>query len=233
MFDLAIDIQAGHVNAAVEAMDNFMRKLGKTTEDAVHFAGWAFSRSLGASCKRAPKLRKIVKNPDKRKGDTRQAPYGVMKWHKGEQKFDPIYRGGEYGAKIKFVSRNKTLLKVGSEWVEYKAGEDEATGINIPGIKDHPKRKINRSGMAAQSFQRLGVMAKSRSGTNSGVMNIHGVLSTSVSGKYANTRLTLTNHLRYITEALQGGKKDVATATLRAADAINGYVKTKTEGRQR
>jgi hypothetical protein len=248
MIDISVNMPRADIEYLVKRMEEFGTLLGKTTKDAVHFASWNVCRTLGASTKVAPKLRPIVKNPmqrlvyDKRYStkhsnafklvdeslhDTRRGRYGVMRYKPdGTQKFDPIFKGGEFGARIKYISPRKTLMKVGGDWVEYKPGTDEASGATVPGMKNHPKRIISRSGMAKQSFARLAILSKSRTGGSvNKFFNVRGSLLTSiVKGKGADTSITMTNGLRYITSALQGGPKDVHTAIRRAGDALGHYI---------
>ena len=70
--------------------------LKEDAEKTVGYTAWFIGKAAGAATKVAPKLRPIVKNPNKRaKTDKRFAPFGVMRFRRdGSKYFLPIYRNG-------------------------------------------------------------------------------------------------------------------------------------------
>ena len=167
--------------AALSASTEMLGKTGyKACEQAIVY----MAKSAGALTKVAPEKRPIVSNPlfkgqggKARKGDMRNARFGVYKYDPktGEKYFSPIYRGGQFGAAVKYISKSEVLVKVGSKsnkvirranralkffgskkrfgsvgvWQKFPAGTGE---FEVKGIKDHPKRLIRRRGLAKKSW---------------------------------------------------------------------------------
>ena len=223
-----VAVQTKVIGDGLKSMGEAIRRaqdvLGKTPKNAISWAGALVCRSLVARTIQSPKLRKIVPNPAfkgkggaARKRDMRRARFGVMKYRpqSDEQYFLPIYRGGEYGAKIKYISRDKVLLKVGSNWVPYDAGREE---WQAKGIMDHPKRKIGRSGLAKKSWS--WAQRSTRKGGTATIMGAPQAVEIKWNNSKDAPRLKITNNLRYIIHALRGGKSAVNEALLAASSAM-------------
>lgn len=172
------------LNAAIETLgyDGY-----KACEKAIVY----MAKSAGKETKQAPKLRKIVRNPSKDAArDGRYAPFGVNRYDRsGHQYFSPIYRGGEYGAKIKYISRRKVLLKVGTKWIEFEAGT-QIEEFQIPGLMQSKKRIIRRSGLAKQSW--MWGLKGFHKGAIQGVTDVTPFTAKNLCG------IVLTNRLRYL-----------------------------------
>jgi hypothetical protein len=206
-------------------MERSRKELGKSRVDAMGQAAWYISRSLAASTMNAPKLRRIVRNPDKRwKTDHRRAPYGVMA-PKGKERtltFKPIYRTGEFG-KIRFFDK-KTMswfrhsdTKKG-QWEHIPSGQVEGLSPDaaVPGIMTDKRRVIGRRGLAKQSWYGLQKRAK-----HGGVVNVAGSGNVaSATWSPLKTTLRLRNELRYIRKAIKGGESTLSTVVERASNAM-------------
>jgi len=221
-----VAVQAKVIGDGLKSMGESIKRaqqaLGKSPKNAISWAGALVCRSLVARTKQSAKLRRIVSNPAfkgkggaDRKRDMRRARFGVMKYKQGVETFVPIYRGGEFGAKIKYISRDKVLLKVGRNWVPYDAGREE---WQAQGLQDHPKRKIGRSGLAKKSW---GWASKStRKGGTATIMGAPQAIEIKWNNSKEQPRLRITNNLRYIIKALKGGKSAVNEALLAASSAM-------------
>jgi len=191
-----------------KAMQRASGEIGKSTEDVIKWTGNKIAVSLGAATRQSPKLRKIIKNPDKRAGkDRRVAIFGVDRYKTdGSKKFIPIYRGGEYGAGYRFISRTTgEMLTRGRDGqvhrTKFSLKEFEAAGGS--GIKNSPKRKIFRRGLAKKSWR--GIKNRVNSGGAVSAMDAKGIARVKHirgSGKFG---IVIINHLRYIEAALIPG----------------------------
>ena len=242
---VSIEFPQADIDRFTRALRSIPEKTGKSAKQAVTWASVYLLRSFSASTKVSAKKRKIVMNPlfemkgkstEERalaraaRADMRRARYGVMKYQRdGTQKFSPIYRGGEFGAAMKFISRKKTLVKVGNRWEEYKPGEQEGTGETIPGLANHPKTKIGRSGMA----KKVWTWAQSntiRGGTCS-AFDVPDVASITWRGGTVSPEITIRNKLRYALKAFAGGRETVESAYGRAAAALEHRISEEADKR--
>jgi len=205
------------------SMQRFQDEFGKTAEDTIKWTGYKVAQSLSAATKQSPKLRKIVKNPDPRAGkDRRVALFGVNRYRSNRSSFFvPIYRTGEYG-NVRFISkttgevlsRNSSTGEV--HRVQFSLKEfEEAEGSTI---KNSPKRKIGRRGLAKKSW--TGIRNRINSGGTVSVSqmqanNIGDVTHKRSEGAF---ELRLRNKLRYAQDAMIPGK--VEYVLLAAADSM-------------
>lgn len=226
-------------NAQTQRM---VTELHKTPEYAVKYASVALTRSLGASTKVAPKLRPIVKNPlfkiakgaskEERakamqsRGDARRAAVGVEKYDRsGNAYFVPIYRTGQFG-KTRFEKDGSiTIFSDDKTRRNYSADEFQAMQLEMPSVKNSKKRKIGRRGLAKASWGwingKLGKFTKTLQA------EIPGTVAVKTVPMFNDYMVVIDNKLRYIVSALRGGRKDVNTAMLRAAEGMRGNVDRK------
>lgn len=175
--------------------DKIQIPLANALSAATEICGWSgykacekaivyMAKSAGKLTKVSAKLRPIVANPlfstkvgKALKNDMRRARYGVYKWNPktGERYFSPIYRCGEFGAAVKYISKKEVLVKVGRKssksirlankalrligsrkrfgsvgiWQKFPAGTGE---FEVAGIKQSKKRIIGRRGLAKDSW---------------------------------------------------------------------------------
>lgn len=208
-------IDKGSMHAVNEAMKRAQKELNKTPKEALSLAGVSIIKSLGARTKVSKKKRPIVENPDQRyKTDMRIARFGVYKFKQGKQYFTPIFRGGEFGQRIKYLNRGSVLLKVGKEWIKFKNTEvrqfAEQSGNAKLDVRmtNHPKVKIGRSGLAKKSWGFMSRIVKA--GGNVFAMGVNNVGS--IKWSVANTRLTIFNHLKYVQDSIIGKQSTINSA---------------------
>ena len=207
-----------------EAIQKAVNETGQSLKSAGQWAGRFVCGSLAASTRVAPKLRRIVRNPDTRwKTDRRRAPWGVMAPLGRERVmgFKPIYRTGEFG-KIRFFDKKsmswfrRDAANPKGKWESIPSGQDVANPeLVAPGIKKDKRRTIRRRGLAKKVWQ----AAKTRMVTG-GTLNGHGVSNIGrvvVCGDKNNPTLRIENNLRYAMDAFKTDGKQAVESTLRRA----------------
>lgn len=229
MIDVNITFPREDMEAYREQMNRLVTLMGKEPKEAVRMAMIALLKALAASTRVAPKLRKVVKNKDPRAGkDRRVAVWGVEKYKDGKPVFSPIYRGGEYGAKLKYISRSKVLAKVGDEWVPFQAGSGE---FEIPGLMQHWKRKISHRGLAKATWGWSAQRLFPTSVRYDGRKPVRQTYSVTQRGEGNGFSVTVSNDLDYITKALGGGRGPaVSSAMARAAVTLKNRIDMRLKG---
>jgi len=227
MIDLKIHFPKRDMDALFDQMQRAEKEIGKSAYQSIAWAGALVCKSVAAQTKVAPKLRRIVRNPDKRyKTDRRRAPFGVYKYKEGKKEFRPIFRTGEYG-KFRFYDKTSAswFERFGenrNQWRKIASGPDIANPeIVVPGIKTDKRRVIGRRGLAKKSWQVLGKFVKRPGGTTA--MNV-------ASGRiqWGNDRnyLKISNLLNYAGYALKG---DINQAVSRAASSMRNRIDKQIE----
>jgi hypothetical protein len=184
-------------------------------------------QSLAGQTRKAPKLRKIVKNPNPQASrDRRRAPFGVMKYDRaGNQYFLPIYRTGEFG-RVRFIDK-KTFQVVyrssSGRLVSDRVGDQN----ELLSIKTDKRRKIGRSGLAAASWK-WAEKNIVRGGEGS-LMGVAGAVGIQWSGPDSAPTITIDDRLRYARDAMQPGAVD--RAMLKAADSMQFKIGQEIEKR--
>jgi len=228
---VTLDFPQRDVARIFAQMERSRRLLGKSIRDSIAWAGTLVCQSVGASARIAPKLRPIVENPDQRwKTDRRRAPLGVMAPTGPDRKlaFRPIYRTGEFG-RVRFFDKEtaswfrRDAANPRGKWESMPSGPDPANPESVvPGIMADKRRIIGRRGLARASWKLAA--ARTRKG---GMIFSHGVADVSElvwGGDDTNPELTITNHLRYMAKALEGGPQRVTTAVERAARKMQNRI---------
>jgi hypothetical protein len=224
MIQATINLGQKDVAAMERAMEAASRRLGKDMEQVQGQMAWYIAQSLGASTRTSPKMRKVEENPDPRAGkDNRVALFGVYKYKSdGSKKFVPIRGTGEYG-KVRFVSRTtgEMLSRINGEVHRTRFNLHEAGMSNV---NDSPHRKIKRSGMAKRSWTKMrGIAARGGYVTEPGV----GAVSSVTAKRGLRPSITITNRLRYVEDAMTGGKRTTDTVIQRATDAMIGAIDSR------
>jgi hypothetical protein len=189
-------------------------------------------KALSASTKVSAKIRPIVKNPDPRaKNDARMAPYGVFKYSQRRGKyFAPIRGTGEYGAAIRYLNRNKVLMRVRGQWEVFTRQEMESMQLSSHTLQNHPKRKIGRSGLAKSSWAwllgKLGAMSASNQSEIRGSTTVEKVAGDASNAYWG---IISTNRLGYIRKALIGGRQSLSTVISRATGMMRYDMKEITK----
>jgi hypothetical protein len=163
--------------------------------------------ALREKTKVSAKIRKIVRNPDPRaKTDARRAPFGVMKYSNKRtprEYFSPIRGTGEYGAAIRYMGRNKVLMRVRGGWEVFTRAELESMNMSSRTIQNHPKRIIGRSGLAKDSWGwmlgQLGASAALKFTPNNEAVKVTRTTTDN------DVSITADNKLKYIRAALKPG----------------------------
>ena len=180
--------------------------IGRSGEQACQHAIILMAESARAATPQSPKLRKIVRNPDERyKTDARIAPWGVMKYGKdGTQRFQPIYRTGEYG-RVRFVDKKTFEVKYINTLtgkVERAERYDQTPELSIATDK---RREIRRRGLAKSAWMwGLRAFGKSVKTPQRPMSGAYAVFS--IKGAGGKTHgYALENRLRYILKIMERG----------------------------
>jgi len=228
---LTVEMDRESERALFNQIERAQRELGKSLTPSIQWAARLLCRSLSGHTKRAKqKLRKVVQNPDQRwKTDKRRAPFGVMGYKDGREKFIPIYRTGEYG-KLRFYDK-KTLSwydRTEKKWKRIKSGPDVANpGMIIPGIMASPKRRVPYRGLAKKVWQRASSFI-GRGGT-ARAMGVSNVATVWIDRDKDNPSVTITNKLRYAIDAFEGGSSAVSEAMAAAGRRMEHLIDKKIE----
>lgn len=236
--------------ALSNALSASTEMLGKTGYKACEQAIVYMAKSAGTLTKVAPKLRPLVSNPNfKGKGgtaarrDMRKARYGVWKYDRaGRRYFSPIYRGGEFGAAVKYLSKTEVLVKVGSKstrvtralnraarfagsskrfgtvgvWQKFPAGSGE---FEVRGLAQHPARVIRNRGLARRSW--MWGLKGFQAGRIPNVTDVKPIISAIQCG------LVLTDRVRYLSKITPSNLVDEVSR--RATNSIMYQVARKVE----
>lgn len=197
-------------------------ELGKTPFDAINWAGYFVTKSMAGATKEAPKLRKIIANPHPdAKTDGRRAKYGVMRYTPdGKEYFQPIYRTGEFG-KIRFQNKKTAVWLVRDKATGGVRKETWSTGtgeFDMAGINQSPKRNIKRRKLAKQAWS--WAQKNTRKGGTVSIMGAQNVVNVLWGGKKSAPSLTISNNLRYASDAFKGGESGVAGVMEKAANSM-------------
>ena len=226
MIDIDMKVQQSDVDDLFAQILRAQKEIGKSAKDSVAWAGVLVCKSLAAQTKIAPKLRRIVRNPDKRyKNDHRRSPFGVYIYKNGKKEFKPIFRTGEYG-KLRFYDKDSMTWfdRYAGEWRKNPSGPDVANPeIIVPGIKTDRRRVIGRRGLAKKNWQVLGKFVKRPGGVTA-----KGVTSGRIVWQYNrdNVYLKISNLLDYAGYALKG---DANQAVGRAASSMRNRIDKQIE----
>ena len=203
------------------------KSLGKDMKQTVRWGGVLLMQSLSAGTKVSKKLRKIVRNPDKRyKTDARRAPFGVFRYDKhGRKAFKAIYRTGEFG-KLRFFDKKTAgwFDRSGGpgHWKKLPSGADPANPESVvPGIKTDKRRKIGRRGFAKKTWKWA---VRSMSGGTANIMRVPDIASIRWSGGTVNPTVTIINRINYMNKALKGGLMAVNSAMEKAANKMSNRI---------
>ena len=237
MPEVSISLDAGSAANLRKQMERASRELGKDLGDVVDWTARFIAGSLAASTKIAPKLRRIVRNPDKRyKTDARRAPFGVMAPTGPERvmAFRPIYKTGEFG-KIRFFDKKtmawftRDAANPKGRWEKIASGQDVANPeIIVPGIMNDRRRKIGRRGLAKKSWK--WAETHTRRGGTATISQARDAITVSVYGGDINPTVRITNRLRYIEDAFKTKGKQVVTSTLaRASEKMRNRINDRLE----
>jgi hypothetical protein len=240
---LSVTFPQADVDRFMRALGRMQQDLGKSSKEAIQWASVKLCGSLSAATKISPKLRKIVANPlfkankeagrtradaMRAKADMRRARFGVMKYNRdGTQRFVPIYRGGEFGAAIRYAEKNGVLLRLShGKWQKVEAGTD-ADAFQVPGLMQHPKRVIGRRTMAQKVWK--WAQRNTIRGGNGKVFDVPNVGSVRWAGGDAAPQITITNNLRYGVKAFTGGRQTLESSFGRAAGQLEKVIQKRVD----
>jgi len=134
---VTISMPAADVARVQAQMRRLETEVGKSASDALRFAAWAMARSLAGSTKIAPKMRRVVKNPDGRAGkDGRVAKVGMMVYRGDRQVFQPLRDASDPRRNI----RRRGLAKAAWMWGIKALGK--GGGAMASGVADIAKRNM-------------------------------------------------------------------------------------------
>jgi len=228
MISMNIDIGQNDLPKLEAVMTRAQRELGKSEESTIKWTSRKLIGSLGASTRIAPELRPVVRNPHPdAKTDRRRAPFGVMYYPHGVKTFKPIFRTGKYGS-TRFFDK-KTVgwyTHTGpnkNTWTKVASGPQAHNPESVaPGIMTDKRRKIGRRGLAKQSWKWLG--RKVTRGGSIRAMDVNQAGRITLRKSLGVFSLRIQNDLRYINEAVQGGRQQVSSSVARAASGLETQI---------
>ena len=218
------ELKQADVSKLFAQIERSSNELGKSTKSSLQYGARLLCQSIGARTRQSKqRQRPIVRNPNpKAKTDGRMAKFGAKGYKNGKDTFIPIYRTGEFG-KFRFLDK-KTMSwfdrSGGSgKWVKISSGPDVANPeIIVPGIKTDKRRKIPWRGLAKKSWAKAKTMI-TRGGTAS-VLGVNNLATVAIKSDGRDTSITITNRVRYATEALEGGSGAISAAFAAAASKM-------------
>jgi hypothetical protein len=235
-FDIRIDKR--QTDQLFRAMQLASNRLNKSTAETLKWGAALVCKSIGARTKQSPKLRPIVKNPNKRAFvDGRMAKFGVYKYRNGAKVFDPIYRGGEFGMIYYQTRKSATILSRDPATGKLvKTTHEAGTGeFQVPGVEQSKKRIIGRRGLAKRMWSvALGKIGKGRlsgDATAQAEQIARREMDVTQNLTGADLSIRLNNQLRYATAALKGGESAIASAMAAAGSGMLHQVRSKIYGK--
>ncbi len=204
---VAVDVQVNtaDVSRLMAQIDRARGQLGKGMKEAMQWGGIMLAKSLAARTIVSKKNRDVVKMPIQRVTkagavDSRYAKFGVKRWIRGSQVVKPLAGYGKGG------------------YTRYKS---------ISEAKKDRRVKIGRRGLAKKSW---GWAANNMvTGGTTSMMGVPDVASINWSGGYTNPTVRITNRLRYMEHALDGGFSAVQSALDAAANKMEHEITRKVE----
>ena len=200
---LDIQVDTADVSRLLAAADRNRAVLGKGMRESIQWAGVMLAKSLAARTMVSAKKREVVDMPIqriRRDGDVdeRYAKFGVKKWVRGTQVVKPLAGYGK-GGYTRYTSRSA-------------AAKDRRV-------------IIGRRGLAKKSWAWA-----ARTMVTGGVVNAMGVPDVAVirwEGGYIAPSVRITNRLRYMEKALEGGYSAVQSAINAAANKMEHEISRK------
>jgi len=189
MFAVDMKFPRRDIDSLFAQINRAGKELNKSGKQSLAWAGALLCRSIAARTKQSPKLRPIVKNPDKSyKTDRRRAPFGVYVYRNGKKTFKPIFRTGE------------------------SSGSDVANPeLIVPGIKTDKRRVIGRRGLAKKTWLALARFMK-----RNGSVKTMDVDSGHIQRKDDGLLIIISNKLNYAKDAFKGDINQAVGAATRA-----------------
>ena len=201
--ELDIQVDTADVSRLLAQADRNRAVLGKGMRESIQWAGVMLAKSLAARTKVSAKKREVVDMPIqriRRDGgvDERYAKYGMKWWKRGIQEIRPLAGYGK-GGYTRYTSRSA-------------AAKDRRV-------------VIGRRGLAKKSW---GWAAHNMITGGSGkVMGVPDVAVIRWEGGYIDPSVRITNRLRYMEKALEGGFSAVQSAIEAAADKMEHEIGRK------
>jgi hypothetical protein len=220
MIGINIDVPQSDIDSMSSTFARYAAYYKGNIPKAVEKTMVQIIKALSGSTKVSSKLRPIVRNPDPRhKVDARMAMLGVYKYSnkKSPRKyFSPIKGTGEFGAAIRYVGKDKVLMRVRGAWEVFSRAEMESMNYGSRTIQNHKKRIIGRSGLAKSSWSwMLGKLGASAAALQSEIGGTTTVTRINTDGAFNYFGILGENKLKYIRNALHG-RQDISTAIRRA-----------------
>ena len=201
--ELDIQVDTADVSRLMAQIDRARGQLGKGMKEAMQWGGIMLAKSLAARTAVSKKNRDVVNMPIQRvtksgEVDSRYAKFGVKRWIRGAQVVKPLGGHGKGG------------------YTRYKS---------ISEAKKDRRVRIGRRGLAKKSW---GWAAHNMvTGGAASVMGVPDVASINWSGGYTNPSVRITNRLRYMEKALEGGFSAVQSALDAAANKMEHEISRK------
>jgi hypothetical protein len=234
MISVNVDVPEQDVEALRKTFGRYVAYYRGNLTKAVEKTVVQIIRALSGSTKVSASIRPLIKNPDPRaKTDARRALFGVAKFDnkmkagrvylgRGNPReyFSPLRGTGEYGAAVRYIGRNKVLMRVRGGWEVFTRAELEARSLSSLTLQNHPKRKIGRSGLAKASWSwLLGKLGASAAAAHAEIGGTTAVTRIHQDGAFEYFGILSENKLNYIRKALHG-RQPLSTLLQRAKDMM-------------
>lgn len=201
---VSVKVDTASVDKLMAQIDRARGQLGKGMKEAMQWGGVFLAKSLAARTAVSAKRRDVVELPIQRvtkagEADKRYARFGVKKWVRGVEVVRPLVRPSRGAKPYATISEAK---------------------------KDR-RTIIGRRGLGKKSWS----VTASRmiTGGTVAVMGVLDAASVEWSGGYVNPSVRLTNRLRYMEHALDGGFSAVQSALDAAANKMEHEITRKVE----
>lgn len=214
--ELDIQVDTADVSKLLAQVDRNRAVLGKGMRESIQWAGVMLAKSLAARTKVSAKKREVVDMPIQRvtkagEADRRYAPWGFKKWATST---DYASKGTERGPRHLVILPLYRYNKFGVEKFKTKSEASKA-----------PRVRIGRSGLAKKSW---GWAANHMITGGAGkIMGVPDVAVIRWEGGYVNPSVRMTNRLRYMEKALDGGFSAVQSAMNAAANKMEHEISRK------
>lgn len=201
--ELEIQVDTADVSRLLAAADRNRAVLGKGMRESIQWAGVMLAKSLAARTVVSQKRREVVNIPIQRitragEADKRYAKYAMKKWSRGVQEIVPIAGFGSGG------------------YTRYNS---------LSAAKKDRRTTIGRRGLAKKSW---GWAAHNMvTGGAANILRVPDVTVIQWDGGYIDPSVRITNRLRYMEKALDGGFSAVQSAVNAAANKMEHEISRK------
>ena len=204
MMEMDVKVDAVEAEALFERIEQARERLGMSLRESIAYGGTMVANSLKARTRESKKNRDMVNAPIQRVNvgggaDKRYAKFWMKGFRRGSPTITPIAGHGKGG------------------YIRYKS---------LSEAKRDRRAKIGRRGLAKKSW--AWIATNTITGGVASMMGVPDVGSIEWSGGYTEPSMRVTNRLRYMEHALEGGYSSVQDAFTAAANKMGHEIERKT-----